>query len=87
MFLRLELRRKDFANDAVRINDVGDASGQQAKCLADAELFAHGTIGVGEQGEGEIVLLCEGLMRFDRVGTDTDDFRASVGERFEIVTE
>jgi hypothetical protein len=55
--------------------------------LQHAESVGHFPVGVGQQGEGQVELLLEFLLRFGRVGRNPDDDRAGLLNLFVRVAE
>ena len=64
------------------LEKVGLAGGEFTHFEGDAKGLDHGGIFIGEEGEGEVELVFEGLLVFNGVGTDADYFDAFLGKFF-----
>lgn len=87
VFFGGELGGEDVADDAMFVDDKGDATGQEAQHGGDAVAVAHFATSVAEQDKGKLMLGGEVLVRLLGVGTDADHFGPRLFEDFVAVTE
>ena len=76
---------KGMADDAVRINDVGNAAGKTS--LPGTIRLAHDMIGVAQQWKGQAGSGGEGVILFDRVKTGPENLYIALRESIIEVTE
>lgn len=74
-----------MADDAVRINDVGNAAGETS--LPGTIRLAHDMIGVAQQWKGQAGSGGEGVILFDRVKTGPENLHVALREGIIEVTE
>jgi hypothetical protein len=82
-----DLGGEDVPHNARFVHHVRHPAGEQTEGVWHPIELPDLTPLVAEQGEGEIVFLREGLVRFDRVGANTDDLGIEISELLEIVLE
>ena len=74
-----------MGDDAVCIDDVGDATGKSSP--SGAIRLTHDMIGVAQQWEGKASSGGEGVIRFDRVKTGPENLHVTLREGIIEVTE
>ena len=78
---------EDVAHDALPIDHIGHATGQDPGIPRDAPLAPGDAVLVAKELERQAVRRSEGSQFGYGVRADADDFRAEVLERFVVVTE
>ena len=88
MLLDIELGFEAVADGALRVDDIGDATAEEAEeASRNLVLFVDSSVGVAEQDEGQPTIVCKFLVGGGGVGADADHFGPSLGESFVVVAE
>lgn len=77
-----ELSAEDVADDALAVDHVGDAAGEDAERARHAEGFAERTVSVARQKKRQAMPGGEAFVRFIRIAAHADDRGARLDEFF-----
>lgn len=87
MAVGVGLGGEDVAENALPVNDIRCAAGDDAEGAPDAVHFADTGAGIAEEREGQMVFRGETGVRFGGIGADTEDFGAVGFEIRELVAK